>query len=137
MLYGLPLLYQSMEAILALSRNASLNRPQKKPVRSQRSSGSFDICVIGLLRAVKDPFRAAMAARVPSSSRIRVLQVGRPLLPAMARLLSGLFASQYVACFGSGGGVDRYVPFIDVLNDPVLIDYKARFPKPCASLKMP
>ena len=32
--------------------------------------------------------------------------------------------SQYVACFGSGGGIDRYVPFIDVLNDTVLIDYK-------------
>ena len=31
---------------------------------------------------------------------------------------------QYVACFGSGGGIDRYVPFIDVLNDTVLIDYK-------------
>jgi hypothetical protein len=42
----------------------------------------------------------------------------------MARLFSGLFASQYVACFGSGGGIDRYVPFIDVLNDPVLIDHK-------------
>jgi hypothetical protein len=31
---------------------------------------------------------------------------------------------QYVACFGSGGGIDRYVPFIEVLNDPVLVDYK-------------
>ena len=42
----------------------------------------------------------------------------------VARLLSGLLVRQYVACFGSGGGIDRYVAFIDVLNDPVLIDYK-------------
>ena len=42
----------------------------------------------------------------------------------MARLLSGLLVSQYIACLGSGGGIDRHVPFIDVLNDPVLIDYK-------------
>ena len=31
---------------------------------------------------------------------------------------------QYVACFGSGGGIDRYIPFVDVLNDSVLVDYK-------------
>jgi len=43
---------------------------------------------------------------------------------AMARLLSGLLVRQYVACFGSGCRIDRYVAFIDVLNDPVLIDYK-------------
>ncbi len=39
-------------------------------------------------------------------------------------LFSGLLVRQYVACFGSGGGIDRYVPFVDVLNDPVLVDYK-------------
>jgi hypothetical protein len=32
--------------------------------------------------------------------------------------------SQYVAGFGSGSGINRYIPFIDVLNDPILIDYK-------------
>jgi hypothetical protein len=31
---------------------------------------------------------------------------------------------QYIARVGSGGGIDRYVSFVDVLNDPVLIDYE-------------
>ena len=47
---------------------------------------SFDVCVVGHLRAVKDPFRTAMAARLlPSSSRIRVLQIGQAMTPAMDR----------------------------------------------------
>lgn len=38
---------------------------------------AFDVCVVGHLRPVKDPFRAAMASRrLPASSRIRVLQIG-------------------------------------------------------------
>ena len=45
----------------------------------------FPVCVVGHLRAVKDPFRAAMAARLlPASSRIRILQVGGAMTPAMA-----------------------------------------------------
>jgi glycosyltransferase involved in cell wall biosynthesis len=41
---------------------------------------TFDVCVIGHLRPVKDPFRAAMAARLmPASSRVRVTQVGGPM----------------------------------------------------------
>src|SRR4030095_8139757 len=40
---------------------------------SQKASNRFDVCVVGHLRAVKDPFRAAMAARLlPPSSRIRI-----------------------------------------------------------------
>ena len=31
---------------------------------------------------------------------------------------------QYIARLGSGRRIDRYVSFVDVLNDPVLIDYK-------------
>jgi putative glycosyltransferase (TIGR04348 family) len=47
--------------------------------------GVFQACVVGHLRPVKDPFRAARAARlVPSSSRLRVVQAGSPLLPEMA-----------------------------------------------------
>src|SRR5687768_15403297 len=50
-----------------------------------RSNGSFDVCVIGHLRAVKDPFRTAMAARsLPRSSTIRVLQVGGAITDGMA-----------------------------------------------------
>jgi putative glycosyltransferase (TIGR04348 family) len=44
--------------------------------RSPQSS-HFDVCVIGHLRPVKDPFRAAMASRLlPRSSRIRVTSLG-------------------------------------------------------------
>ena len=46
----------------------------------------FDVCVIGHLRSVKDPFRAALAARLlPASSRIRIRQVGGAMTEAMAR----------------------------------------------------
>lgn len=46
----------------------------------------FDICVIGYLRAVKDPFRAAEASRLlPAASRIRIRQVGGAMDDAMAR----------------------------------------------------
>lgn len=42
-----------------------------------RSTRAFNVCVIGHLRPVKDPFRAAMAARLlPASSRVRVIQIG-------------------------------------------------------------
>ena len=47
----------------------------REAVESARRS--FDVCVIGHLRPVKDPFRAAMSSRLlPASSRIRIIQVG-------------------------------------------------------------
>jgi glycosyltransferase involved in cell wall biosynthesis len=47
---------------------------------SSSTRGTFDVCVIGHLRPVKDPFRTAMAARLlPTSSRIRVVHVGRAM----------------------------------------------------------
>ena len=51
-----------------------------------RPSGrTFDVSVIAHLRPLKDPFRAAIAARrLPRESRVRVLQVGRALHPRMA-----------------------------------------------------
>lgn len=46
----------------------------------------FDVCVIGHLRPVKDPFRAALAARLlPVESRIVVTQVGDALTAGMRR----------------------------------------------------
>ena len=79
-------IYQSVESTWKLP---DPNRRETTTARSsaprQRSSGRFDICVIGHLRAVKDPFRAAIAARLlPASSGIRVLQVGGAMTPAMA-----------------------------------------------------
>jgi putative glycosyltransferase (TIGR04348 family) len=44
----------------------------------------FDVAVIGHLRPVKDPFRAALAARkLPARSTIRVLHLGQALSDAM------------------------------------------------------
>ena len=59
----------------------------KRAVRSvTRPSSGFVVCVIGHLRSVKDPFRAALAARLlPHSSRIRILQIGTAMTEAMAR----------------------------------------------------
>lgn len=54
-------------------------------VRRPQSSG-FRICVVGHLRAVKDPFRAAMAARLlPASSHIQIAHIGRAMTAAMER----------------------------------------------------
>jgi putative glycosyltransferase (TIGR04348 family) len=57
------------------------------PVRRGRAdrTDSFDVAVIGHLRDVKDPFRAAQAARrLPASSRIRIVHLGAAETPAWA-----------------------------------------------------
>jgi putative glycosyltransferase (TIGR04348 family) len=67
-------IYQSVEARVA--------RP---PSRSRRGSRPFDVCVLGHLRQVKDPFRTAVASRLlPPLSDVRVLHVGGALSPDMA-----------------------------------------------------
>ncbi len=49
---------------------------------SNRSLDTFDVCVVGGLRPVKDPMRAAAASRLlPEASRIRILHAGPPLDP--------------------------------------------------------
>jgi putative glycosyltransferase (TIGR04348 family) len=46
----------------------------------------FEVCVLGHLRPVKDPFRTALAARLlPSSSRLQVLHLGAALSEEMAK----------------------------------------------------
>src|SRR5207302_1186662 len=48
--------------------------------RLPKSKRGFDVCVLGHLRPVKDPFRTAHAARrLPQQSRIRVIHVGKAL----------------------------------------------------------
>lgn len=55
-------IYQSAETI----------RPQPPP------KTFFDVCVVGNLRAEKDPFRCALAARLlPAASRLRITHAGR------------------------------------------------------------
>ena len=75
-------IYQSVENGQSLR---SARARARKPDASERSNRRFDVSVIGHLRAVKDPFRAAMSARsLPDSSKIRVLQVGEAMTGAMA-----------------------------------------------------
>lgn len=65
------------------TRSSSAKRINKTEART---NGNFDVCVIGHLRAVKDPFRTAMASRsLPDSSRLRVLQIGGAMSAAMAK----------------------------------------------------
>jgi putative glycosyltransferase (TIGR04348 family) len=55
-------------------------RSRAAPRRDQ-----FEVCVLGHLRPVKDPFRTALASRlVPAASRLRVLHMGAALSPEMA-----------------------------------------------------
>ena len=58
---------------------APLRRVRRRPTRR------FDVAVIGHLREVKDPFRAAKAARrLPASSRIRIVHLGAAETPQWA-----------------------------------------------------
>jgi putative glycosyltransferase (TIGR04348 family) len=51
----------------------------------QPREGIFEVCVMGHLRPVKDPFRTARAARLlPASSRIQILHLGAALSDDMA-----------------------------------------------------
>ena len=68
-------IYQSVEARPALATHRRA---------SNRSLNGFDVCVIGHLRPVKDPFRAALAARLlPHSSEIRITHVGGAMTSQM------------------------------------------------------
>ncbi len=50
------------------------------PNLPSKAQKTFDVCVLGHLREVKDPFRTALASRLlPSTSRLRVLHVGKAL----------------------------------------------------------
>ena len=61
----------------------SAERGTQTQARSS-SVDNFDVCVIAHLRPVKDPFRAALAARLlPASSRIRILQIGKAMTDSM------------------------------------------------------
>jgi putative glycosyltransferase (TIGR04348 family) len=78
----------AIEALPARSRRKvrvmvqSAVDPRRRP---RRRNDAFEVCVLGHLRAVKDPFRAAAAARLlPPSSRIRVHHVGAAIEPGTA-----------------------------------------------------
>ncbi|MCB1037687.1 MAG: TIGR04348 family glycosyltransferase, partial [Acidobacteria bacterium] len=69
-----------------LRAKARVIRQSSVPTRSRvpKARRFFDVCVVGHLRPVKDPFRAAEAARLlPTSSRIRIVHAGSALSPEM------------------------------------------------------
>jgi len=71
-------IYQSVEDIRGLRKSG------RKSDRA--SSGGFDVSVIGHLRPVKDPFRAALAARLlPPSSQIRIMHIGGAMTKEMEK----------------------------------------------------
>ena len=78
-------IYQSVEGKQEQSgtrRSSGKTRTAKAEIQT---NGNFDVCVIGHLRDVKDPFRTALAARsLPDSSTIRILQVGGAMTSEMA-----------------------------------------------------
>src|SRR5207248_8550671 len=70
-------IYQSIEAPPTLATHGRA---------ANRSSNGFDVCVIGHLRPVKDPFRAALAARLlPPSSQIRIMHIGGAMTREMEK----------------------------------------------------
>src|SRR5262249_27737490 len=72
------------EAVRARARVIYQSVP---PLRSRGAPrrDRFEVCVLGHLRPVKDPFRTALAARLlPRASRLRVLHLGAALSPEMA-----------------------------------------------------
>lgn len=55
------------------------------PAGILRQRRSFQVCVLGHLRGVKDPLRTALASRkLPAESRLRVVHLGAALEPRLA-----------------------------------------------------
>ena len=78
-------IYQSVEARQKPTGARHSSAKTNTTKAEAQTNGNFDVCMIGHLRDVKDPFRTAMAARsLPNSSTIRVLQVGGAMTDGMA-----------------------------------------------------
>jgi putative glycosyltransferase (TIGR04348 family) len=74
----LPRRVRGKARVILQSAVAPSHRPRKR-------RDLFEVVVVGHLRAVKDPFRAALAVRqLPGTSRIRVVHLGGEAEPGMA-----------------------------------------------------
>ena len=74
-----------------LRRKSHVIHQSSVPVAAKRFSFErhFHVCVVGHMRAVKDPLRCAMAVRaLPESSKIRVTHIGRAMTERFAALAS-------------------------------------------------
>jgi putative glycosyltransferase (TIGR04348 family) len=80
---------------LALRELPPLARPKARVIRQSsepaarrrvRIGNRFEVLVIAHLRAIKDPMRAALAARrLPEHSRVHVTHLGKAMTPALQR----------------------------------------------------
>lgn len=78
---GLKLPKNYQDKIRVICQSASKVIPKPRPLTRW-----FEVTVVGHLRSVKDPFRTADAALgLPGNSRIRIVQIGRPLNLAMEK----------------------------------------------------
>ncbi|MGH9447327.1 MAG: selenoneine biosynthesis selenosugar synthase SenB [Terriglobia bacterium] len=74
------------EKVRVIYQSAQALGPAPLARGAPRSQPAFDVCVIGHLRPVKDPFRAALAARrLPAASRVRIVHLGAAMNEGMAR----------------------------------------------------
>lgn len=79
-----PLGIEALPAPHRAKARAILQSAGRPRAAAAPSAGGFPVCVLGHLRPVKDPFRAAEASRLlPEGSRVRVLHVGEALEPEM------------------------------------------------------
>jgi putative glycosyltransferase (TIGR04348 family) len=73
------------EKVRVIYQSVPAPSTKRRPHQLPASRRSFDVCAIGHLRSVKDPFRAALAARrLPPSSCLRILHVGAAMDERMA-----------------------------------------------------
>lgn len=77
----------SLPLAMQTKTRAILQSAQAPDQKVERNEEAFEVCVLAHLRAVKDPLRAAEAAkRLPPSSHLRILHVGGALDPELAAL---------------------------------------------------
>lgn len=80
---NLPPRFRQKVRVIYQSCPAAVAKPTSRGAR--HSHEAFDVCVIGHLRHVKDPFRAALAARrLPAASHVRILHLGAAMDEQMA-----------------------------------------------------
>jgi len=81
-----PLGLRELEARLRPKARVLRQSATAPAARVAPRSAAFEVCVLAHLRAVKDPLRAAAAARLlPASSRIRILHLGAALDACLAK----------------------------------------------------
>lgn len=69
-----------------LKARVILQSADLRKAASRRSKDHFGVCVLGHLRPVKDPFRAALASRLlPVESRILVFHIGAAMSPSIGK----------------------------------------------------